>query len=209
MSNKPVLFTVILIVLTVVVSLVTSAYVGLLTPTEPVEWQMWLLRTIMYAVITSIFVGILAPMVYKHYGDYREKKKIFKALYGEVESNLSLAQKVLPLAECFSGRDKTKTHMDITYFDLQHLHTYSYEDFRRSGYLLSLNGKARELLEEVYELIFSHNHQTDTIRSQEVDYSSYVAMVATIAPRTGGYSERLKILIEKLKLLREELKPYA
>ena len=159
--------------------------------------------------IISGIVSVFTAIIILKLQAWTSKKKIFKALYGEVEGNLILAKTVLPLAEYLSGRDETKADMGITYFDLQRLYIYSYEDFRRSGYLLSLNGKARELLEEVYELIFSHNYQTDTIRRQEIDYSSYVAMIATIAPRIGGYLERLKILIDKLKLLREELKSYV
>jgi len=159
--------------------------------------------------VISGMVSVFTAIIILKLQAWTSKKKIFKALYSEVESNLSLAQKVLPLTEYFNRKDEPKAHKSITYFDLQRLHIYSYEHFRRSGYLLSLNEKSRKLLEEAYELIFPHNYQTGTIRSQEIDYSSYPAMVATIAPRVGGYSERLKILIDKLKLLREELKPYV
>lgn len=199
MSKKPVLFTIILIISTVAVSLATIAWVGLLTTVEPEEWQMWLLRTIIYAVITSIFVGILAPVMFKHYGDYRERKKIFKALCSEVECNLNTAKKLLPIAQSIGESRISRAIGTSTIFDLQRLHTHSYEDFRRSGHLLSLKVETRLLLEEVYELIFSHNNQTNTITHQEI------SDILSLIPRIGGYSERLETLTKKLELLKNKL----
>jgi hypothetical protein len=160
-----------------------------------------------WSALITASASILTAIIILQLQNLFSKKKIFKALYGEVESNLSLAQKILPLAEHFTQKKEKEKHLG-TYFDLQRLYTYSYEDFRRAGYLLSLDSKTRELLEEVYELIFSHNYQTERIRSREIDLSSYEASILSLIPPIGGYSERLKRLIEKLKLLEQELKPY-
>jgi hypothetical protein len=152
----------------------------------------------LFGYIISGIVSVSTAIIILRLQSWFSKKQAFKALYGEIESNLSLAQKVLPLAIYFSKKDKREEYTSSTYFDLKPLYTYCYEDFRRSGYVSSLNQNARELLQEVYELITSHNYQTEILRSQKI--------LESIFPRIGGYSERLEILIDKLKLLREQLR---
>jgi len=159
------------------------------------------------ALITGL-ISVITALTILRLQEWRHKKRMLKALYSEVESNLGLTGKILPLAEHFSKKDNGKDYKG-TYFDLQHFYTYSYEDFRRSGYLLSLNHEARQELEEVYTLISSHNHQTDILREHKVDFSSHEATISSLFPRIGGYSERLEILKNKLKLLQEELRCYA
>jgi len=52
---------------------------------------------------------------------------------------------------------------------------------------------SKQLLEEVYRLISSHNTQTDII------------IHGDFPPRTRGYSDRIKMIIEKLQILKKEL----
>jgi hypothetical protein len=143
--------------------------------------------------LASGFISVSTAIFILRLQEWRNKKKTFKALYSEVEGNLNIAQKLLPMAESISSNSG---QFIGTVFDLQRFHAYCYEDFRRSGYLLSLHDEARQLLEEVYELIFSHNRQTDV-------------QVFELIPRLGGYSERLRTLIEKLKELKEHLRPHV
>lgn len=157
------------------------------------------------ALVTGL-ISVSTAVAILRLQEWRNKKRMLKALYSEVEGNFATAEKVLPLVDSFT--DKTKKPIG-TKSDLQNLHTHSYEDFRRSGYLLSLNEKARQLLEEVYGLIFCHNDQTDRLKNQELEFSSPQALMLSLIPRVGGYKERLEKLIQKLKLSKEELKSYV
>ena len=102
------------------------------------------------SVFITAAISVFTAIIILQLQNRIHKKKTFNALRSEIESNLSLAKKILPLVENISREGSKKEHMG-TVSDLQRLHTYSYEDFRRAGYLLSLNRKAKELLEEVYD----------------------------------------------------------
>jgi hypothetical protein len=157
-------------------------------------------------LISSLITGLISvftAFIILGLQEWRNKKKLLQAVHSEIGSNLSLAKKITPLAEYISASDKTK-ECKGTKFDLQSFHVSSYESFRLSGHLLSLKQKTRELLEEVYVLISSHNSQTEMLKNQQIDFSSYEAIIATLAPRIGGYVERLKVLTEKLQLLQDE-----
>jgi hypothetical protein len=156
--------------------------------------------------IISGIVSVFTVVIILSLQSWINKKRVFKAFYSEIESNLNSAQRILPLAEQFTKRKYTDK--SITHFDLQCLHTYSYEEFKQAGYLLLLNKETRELLEETYTLISSHNYQTEKVKGREIDFSSFQAMELSILPRFGGYAERLKKLIEKLKLLKEKVGRY-
>lgn len=160
--------------------------------------------------IVSSIVSVLAAIIILSLQSWINKRRVFKAFYSEIESNLNSVQRILPLAEQFTkkGTKRKYTDKSITYFDLQCLYTYSYEEFKRAGYLLLLNKETRELLEETYRLISSHNYQTEKVKGREIDFSSLQAMKLSIFPRFGGYTERLKKLIEKLKLLKEKVGHY-
>jgi hypothetical protein len=159
------------------------------------------------ASLISALISVSTAIIILSLQERRNKKRILKAVSGEIGSNLSLVKRLLPLAESLSSKYGFVEYKS-TIFDLQSLYVSSYEDFRLSGYLLSLNQKTRELLEEVYKLIFSHNSQTEMLRSQQIDFSSPQTLVGTLAPRIGGYLERLQVLAEKLQLLQEEFRRY-
>lgn len=160
--------------------------------------------------IVSGLVSVFTAIIILSLQSRINKKRVFKAFYSEIESNLNSAQRILPLAEQFTkqGTKRKYTDKSITHFDLQCLHTYLYEEFKRAGYLLLLNKETRELLEETYTLISSHNYQTEKVKDREIDFSSLQAMKLSILPRFGGYTERIKKLIEKLKLLKEKVRRY-
>ena len=98
------------------------------------RFKMDVFSSLITALITGL-ISVFTAFIILRLQEQRNKKRMLNAVYSEVESNLSLAQKILPLAEHFSKKEKRKGYRG-TYFDLQRLHTYSYEDFRRSGYLL-------------------------------------------------------------------------
>jgi hypothetical protein len=145
--------------------------------------------------LVSALISVFTAFAILGLEEWRNKKKLLRALNAEIGSNLSLVKKLLTTSENLKG----------TVFDLQSLYVSSYEDFRRSGHLLSLNQETRELLEEVYKLTYSHNSQTEVMKNQQIDFSSTIAMIGTLAPRSGGSSERLKALAVKLQLLQQQL----
>ena len=150
------------------------------------------------SALVSGLISVSTAVIILRLQEWRNKKRLFRALYNEVEDNLSIAKAILPHVESISSLGKRYVvtgSVDKTVFDLQYFRTYCHQDFRRSGYLLSLHEKARQLLEEAYELIFSHNLQTRMFLHEPI-------------PRSKGYSERVKILIDKLRQLKKELKPY-
>lgn len=147
---------------------------------------------ILELVFTSFVTGIIsvvAAVVILWLQRRGDRKRIIYALYNEIDNNLDLAQELLPISETF---DCPRDNSQHTYFDLKHFYNSSYEDFRRSGYS-KFSRKIKQLLEEVYRLISAHNIQTDCI------------IHGGFPPRTGGYSVRIKIMIEKLQFLKKEL----
>ena len=87
------------------------------------------------SLITGL-ISVFTAFIILSLQEWRNKKRMLKAIYSEVESNSSLAEQILPLAEYLNKENKSKEYMG-TFFDLQFLYNSSYEDFRRSGYLLS------------------------------------------------------------------------
>ena len=152
-----------------------------------------------FLYLISGLVSVSTEYIILQLQRWYEKKKHFEALYGEVETNLNIAESLLPLAESFSGKKKK---IFGTVFDLQRFHVYCYEGFQRSGYSLSLNKESKQLLERVYELISSHNCQTDILMN-EIDIGTPLPLPIM---RTGEYSQRLNALIPKVKTLRDQLK---
>jgi len=155
--------------------------------------------------LLSPLISILAAFIILKLQRWYEKKKYFNTLYSEAESNLLIAENLLPLAEAISGKKKESLG---TVFDLQRLYTYCYEDFKRSGYFILLDEKTRNLLEEVYEIISSHNSQTNVMIMEQMNIPEYIKLGIPPPQRTGGYTERLTSLIPKLKDLRDYLRAY-
>jgi len=147
--------------------------------------------------ILSFILGavatVLSAFVILYGKEWMDKKRLLKSLYGEVEDNLALAKNVLPKVKSFSSRFGS-----ASVFDLQRLHTYSYQDVRRSGYLLSLPKDVRLLLNETYELIFAFNRQTEA----NIYSTPFVpGTLSPMPPRTAGYLEKLEKIIQNLKVL--------
>jgi hypothetical protein len=148
------------------------------------------LELVFSAFITGL-VSVITAIVILWLQRHDTKRRIINALYNEIDCNLNLAQKLLQIAEAFESHGRHHQH---TYFDLEHFYSNSYEDFRRSGYFkFSGMSSSKQLLEEVYRLISSHNTQTDII------------IHGDFPPRTRGYSDRIKMIIEKLQILKKEL----
>jgi len=162
-----------------------------------------LLPSLVGAFITGL-ISISTAFIILKLQEWRNKKRVFKAFYSEVESNLSTVKKLLPLAESLGKTVKSV----VTKFDLQNLYIASYEELRRLGYLLSLNEKVRALTEEVYGLISCHNNQTNELMNQQFNFSNPKALMLSMIPRLGGYKERLEELVQKLGVLKEELKSH-
>jgi len=157
--------------------------------------------------LISALISVFTAVIILSLQEWRSKKRVLKAVYGEIVGNLRLVKKLIPLAKSFSSKDGF-IEQKSTVFDLQSLHVSSFETLRLSGHLLSLNQKTRDLLEEVYKLISSHNSQTEMLISHKIDFSSPQTLIGTLAPRIGGYIERLEVLREKLQSLQEEFRRY-
>lgn len=124
----------------------------------------------------------------------RRRKRLFESLYHEIVANLSVANTNLEIIDFLEERHKTRkeSKADWTYFDISTLYTSSYQDFRLSGEGVNLPREIRMILDETYELILTHNRQTRFLTSE-------------FPPRTGGMSERLKLIIEKLSYLQQKI----
>lgn len=149
---------------------------------------MELLELIFTAFVTGI-ISVITAIVILWLQRRENRRRIIYALYNEIDCNLNLAQKLLPIAKTF---ELSRKNHQYTYFDLEYFYNNSYEDFRHSGYF-KFSGQSKQLLEEVYRLISSHNTQTDII------------IHGDFPPRTRGYPERIKKIIEKLQSLKKEL----
>lgn len=73
--SKKLLYAFILIVIATATSILTYAWVvGPEVPTAS-EWQTWLLQTIVYLGLLALFTCVLGPLAYRHYSEYRERRK--------------------------------------------------------------------------------------------------------------------------------------
>lgn len=158
-----------------------------------------------YPSIIQGLISVSTAFIILKLERWNDKRKHFKALYGEVELNLNIAENLVPLAESIGSRGRKHPG---TIFDLQLFHVNCFEAFKRSGYFITLDENIRKIVEEVYEQIFSHNHQTNALHLPMRTTEILELAKQSIPPglRTGGYSERLTSLIPKLKDLRDKLR---
>lgn len=108
----------------------------------------------------------------------KRRRSLFRALYGEIKLNHLVAQKMI------------KIRRTETVFGLAHLYTLCYQNIRTTGELLILPENLRRELEEVYELINTHDRQ--------------LAAVYEFIPRDAGFYERLENISKKLEHLGNE-----
>lgn len=157
-----------------------------------------------YPSIIQGLISVSTAFIILKLERWNNKRKNFKALYGEVEINLNIAENLVPLVKSIGSRGRNHSG---TIFDLQLFHVNCFEEFKRSGYFITLDENIRKLVEEVYEQISSHNYQTNDLHSPTSPAEILELAKHRIPPplRTGGYSERLTSLIPKLKDLRDKL----
>lgn len=156
-----------------------------------------------YPSIIQGLISVSTAFIILKLERWYDKRKHFKALYGEAEVNLNIAENLVPLAESIGSRGRERLG---TVFDLQLFHVNCFEEFKRSGYFITLDEKTRKSVEDVYEQISSHNRQTNTLLMRQGEILDLVKQGIPPALRTGGYSERLTSLIPKLKDLRDNLR---
>lgn len=121
------------------------------------------------------------------------RARLFKSLYHEVVVNSSVVKQALEILSFLEGHEPRKENKPRwTYFDVPSLHSTSYQHFLSNGEGLNLPEEVRMILEETYELILVHNRQISLLT---VEWP----------PRTGGMSERLRLIIEKLSSLQAKM----
>jgi len=106
-----------------------------------------------YPSIVQGLISVSTAFIILKLERWYDKRKHFKALYGEVEVNLNIAENLVSLAESIGSRGGERLG---TVFDLQLFHVNCFEEFKSSGYFITLDEKTRKSV-EVYELISSHN----------------------------------------------------
>jgi len=102
-------------------------------------------REIIIGIIVGVFT-LLGVYLERHLSESRTRKHILGALYDEIDLNLAVARKNLPIVL-------------PTYY--RPLYSLSYQHARTSGELMTLPRDTRTRLEETYDSIYFFNRRVE------------------------------------------------
>lgn len=100
---------------------------------------------ILIAIVAGSFT-LLGIFIEYHLHEKRETKRIFKALFDEINLNVWVAERTI---------GEIKSH--IEWQPYRRLYTQSYSNIRSSGYLADLDKKYRIRLEKAFDEVYTYN----------------------------------------------------